>query len=134
MGSVNGGNNKLDLSSFANGTIVGQSDSDSNLFFRYSPCRNAFKCATTADMIDLYDITSETCDRTLAIWNGDGDVNYNEKEKSWEFVYTDGESCDGFASITTVLWTCNTDIASFKVTKAYTSAPCQNFIEIEANI
>eukprot|EP00483_Globobulimina_turgida_P008483 UN08500 len=38
--NANNGANVLDLSTFDNGTIVAESDSDDNVFYRYSPCRN----------------------------------------------------------------------------------------------
>ena len=35
---------------------------------------------------------------------------------------TNGESCDVFESITTVVWTCNNDIDSYKVAMLFENA------------
>ena len=48
------------------------------------------------------------CNKYLAIWkNGINEPNYNKQLKSWQFVFTNGELCNGFECVFIVNWNCD---------------------------
>eukprot|EP01084_Bolivina_argentea_P182039 314343_1 len=131
--NANNGENILDLSSFDNYTVVAQMDSSAQLSYLYSPCRNELSCNNTMNMIQLNNVLSLGCKQYLAIWETtQHTVNYNSVDKSWQFIYTNGEKCNGFQSIMTIIWTCDETVDHYKVVKADTIAPCQNILEIKS--
>eukprot|EP01084_Bolivina_argentea_P246073 411885_1 len=132
--SVNNGENILDLSMFDTDIIMAQLKSNNNLYYLYSPCRNQLKCNNTMNMIELNNGVTLICKQYLGIWNNTKhiNVNYNSIDKSWQFIYTNGEKCSGFQSIMTIIWTCDESVDYYKVIKADTVAQCQNVMEIKS--
>eukprot|EP01084_Bolivina_argentea_P093899 168830_1 len=133
--TANSGLNTLDLTYFSNITITKTSGSNENIFYRYTPCCNTLSCNTKNEMVDLFNSKNDVCDRYLAIWNNTAQVQvfYDINSKSWEFVYTNGEKCNGFESLLNIIWKCNPNIQSYNVTVANNVATCQHQIVIDSN-
>ena len=102
------------------------------MLYRYTLCQNALDCNLEKDMVDLINVQTLQCQRSLAIWSGtdDIDANYDTDSKSWQFIYLNGDKCGGFNSILTVIWKCNEDIPKYNVTTAVSLAQCQDEIVI----
>ena len=57
-------------------------------------------------------------------------ANYDKDSKSWQFIYLNGDKCDGFESVLEVIWKCDQDVAKYDVISAANLAQCQDEIII----
>eukprot|EP01084_Bolivina_argentea_P130113 229719_1 len=132
---ANNGNNTLDLNNFMQETIVQRTQSNENVFYRYTPCRNSLMCNNINEMVDLFSVANGTCDRYLSVWDDmlKHQVFYDIDNKSWQFIYTNGKKCNGLESILNIIWKCNTKIKSYNVTFANSLSQCHDQIVIESN-
>ena len=138
------GTNTIDLKPFQNETIIGASDTDDHVFYRYSPCRNGLSCKGGSDgkhmnhMVDTFDIVNMQCSHNLylAQWQASSlsNVHYDAKDKKWQFIYTNGQMCNGFKPVTTIIWSCNPSTSSATIIKARETALCQHVVEIESSV
>eukprot|EP01084_Bolivina_argentea_P319353 553920_1 len=121
----------LDLTVFNNVTMSAASQTNNRLLYRYSPCANMLSCNGVKDMVDLVDIATLDCEKYLAVWNHTGQYpNYDSVDKSWQFLYTNGENCNGFESVLTVIWECDATVSTYVVKTAKNIAQCQDEIII----
>eukprot|EP01084_Bolivina_argentea_P003224 6025_1 len=129
--NANNGKNVLDLSDLYGQSIWG---SNNQYYYRYTPCTNMLTCNGTNEMVaKLYEHNNLACSSYIAIWdNYTTKVDYDNGNKTWQFVYRNGEKCNGAETLTTLIWKCNGDISKYKMTVTNISQ-CQYEIVIESN-
>mmetsp|Transcript_63682 Transcript_63682/g.57330 ORF Transcript_63682/g.57330 Transcript_63682/m.57330 type:complete len:339 (-) Transcript_63682:139-1155(-) len=125
------GKHKLNLENVAGQEIKYQDSNSMNddLYYVYTPCTNTFRCDNDIfAMAYLFNISSFECNKYLAQWeDGMIEPTYSEELKTWEFVYTNGEPCNGTNSkegggglqnVFVVDWICDPHANQPKITQA----------------
>lgn len=121
---------ELDLSAFQGQEIATVDPQNNSISYGISPCDNLLSCDNLKVMSYILDIQDTKCVKYLSIWqNGVISPNYNPEMKTWQFVYNNGQLCDGFENIFEVFWVCDkseknnakivdfdkTDVCSYKM-------------------
>lgn len=102
------GENMLNLTQYQGQTLTLIEDKNNSILVSISPCSNMLSCNGTKVMSYQYDLTNDKCINYLGIFEqGMIDPSYNLNEKEWQFVYTNGQKCNGFENIYTVYWRCD---------------------------
>jgi len=79
-----------------------------------TPCRNGIiegmNCENTRSMVS-WNPNGENCLRPLAVWEDKVvQPTYDSELKQWEFVYNNGEICDGKSSTLKLFYVCDTEL------------------------
>ena len=108
----NVGQNVLNLTAFNDKTISMFDPKNNVTLYAISPCGDYLLCNDTKVMSGIYYKTIDNCNEYLSIWNIENVINpnYNSKLKAWQFVYDNGEKCNGFDPIFEVYWYCDLEI------------------------
>ena len=127
----------LDLSQFAGNSLSAPNSENNELFYVYTPCQNTLKCGPG----DLYamayfiDYENFLCQQYLAVWdNGINTPFYNNVLDSWQFVYQNGESCNGFEMVFIVIWNCDMVAQTPQVVQAQRNEECSYQMVINASL
>ena len=76
-------------------------------------------------MAYIFDTRNFECQRYLAEWeNGINEPNYSPSLKSWQFVFTNGEKCDGLESVFIATWVCDENAKTPEVISSAEIEPC----------
>lgn len=103
------GNNILNLTSYKNQTIATLETNNTDIIAAITPCENGLQCGNERVMSYEYDFVNDKCDNFLAIWEeGINEPIYDPNNREWQFIYTNGEKCDGnLENIYSVYWLCD---------------------------
>eukprot|EP00483_Globobulimina_turgida_P009066 UN09084 len=75
------------------------------------------------------------CTQYLSVWN-DGAVKpqYDAQDKVWQFVYNNGEKCNGLQEELQVIWVCDpTKVDSAAIVKAGKTEQCSFEITVNSS-
>eukprot|EP01084_Bolivina_argentea_P024281 45260_1 len=102
------GNNKLNLTRFEGTTLSYKDVNNSDMVWALSPCDNLGSCDGKKVNSYLFNVSTMACMQYLSIWN-DGQVKpqYDAQDKIWQFVYNNGEKCNGLQEELQVNWYCD---------------------------
>ena len=138
--TANNGVNMLNLTSLQDSIIINADSSNTSLYFLYTPCKNSIECNDAETMAALKDFADDTCPHYLAIWEGvngkDVNIDYDPMDGgSWQFVYTNGEKCNGFyENIFEVFWMCDRSEPQFKVIDSRQNGICSFQMTINSSL
>eukprot|EP01084_Bolivina_argentea_P137613 242361_1 len=110
-------------------------DTNNDLVYRLSPCANGLDCNGIKVNSNVLNIATDKCEKYLSIWK-DGAVipKYNENDKMWQFVYTNGEECDGVKSQLEIDWVCDpNNVNKAVIVFAQTMSPCSYKIIVNSS-
>lgn len=131
--------NTLDLTDLS-GEMIKYINNDSLSYsFEYTVCKNNLDCQTDGDSMAIrWDISTQSCDRKLAIWNGYNgyDLSYDDTSgvKQWKFSYSNGDYCQVTRRNTefNIYWRCNSSVSSWIVTDTDTVNQCDFSMYIDS--
>lgn len=117
------GEHVLDITHVAGKTLSFQNQDNFDEYFVYTPCTNTMRCKDdTIAMAYLFDNQDFQCDRYLAVWDYQSvEPSYSPSKKIWQFVYENGQKCDGLENVFVVNWVCDKYAASPKIVEAMQS-------------
>ena len=58
-------------------------------------------------MAYIFDGQNFECTQILSVWEDVNKPDYIEELASWQFTYTNGESCNGGQTVFNVIWVCD---------------------------
>eukprot|EP01084_Bolivina_argentea_P229092 386738_1 len=103
----------LNLSQYEGMTLSKVDDVDNSLVYSLSPCDNLLSCNGEKVNSFVFDITSMECVKYLSIWEENHVIpKYDENDKMWEFIYTDGQKCNGLETVMEIFWVCDPNTAN----------------------
>eukprot|EP01084_Bolivina_argentea_P045241 83281_1 len=129
------GEHILNISGMAGKSLSIADDEKENIYYVYSPCSNTMRCDDIYAMAYLLDGSTFDCKKYLAIWeNGIIQPNYSYELKSWQFVYTNGESCNGFENVFIVEWICDETAETPKIIEAKETMTCNYQFRVNSTL
>ena len=130
------GNHILNISSVVGQSLSIKDGNNTSMFYVYTPCTNTIRCDNnTLAMAYIFDDSTFQCKKYLAIYeDGINDPNYNEELSTWQFVYTNGESCGGFESVFIVEWVCDHKANHSIVVSAKETITCNYQLVINSSL
>eukprot|EP01083_Nonionella_stella_P259126 885056_1 len=98
----------LNLTQYEGTTLAKVDDNDNSLIYSISPCDNLLPCNNMQVNTYQFDLNKMACVKYLSIYK-DGQVipKYDETDKMWQFIYTNGQPCNGLESVLQVYWRCD---------------------------
>jgi len=117
----------LNLTQLEGTTIAKVDDTDASLVWYLSPCDNLLSCNDMKANSAIMNVAEMKCDKYLSIWqNGEVIPKYDENDKMWQFIYTNGEQCNGLESVLQVYWMCDPNMHNkSEMVVAQTLAQCE---------
>eukprot|EP01084_Bolivina_argentea_P251915 422698_1 len=121
----NDGKHILNLMDIMGMSLVSKDTENDDLSYVYTPCSNSHLCDDTYSMAYLMNSTNFQCEKYLAVWDDGINVpQFNEQLKSWQFVYENGEPCNGFKDVFVLIWNCDSNAKIPVIVEAVKDTEC----------
>jgi len=126
--------NSLNLTAYNNVSLAKVGDDNSAMLYSLSPCNNSINCNGKYVNSELFDLNNMKCDQYLSMWEGGSTIpKYDATDKIWQFIYFNGQQCNGLDSTLEVYWACDPKQVKPEIVSARQLAECAHAIHINAS-